>query len=277
MFFPSLDKLGFREKISLEKPNKLWRNSRNMSTEKGRGKRQELRAQRRKRARLQRLLIVLGIVLVIGSIAFMLVYDNIRQATAPIGDFTQITPTPRPMAAGTAVGDPNAPVRIDVFSDFQCVACVQFAQRVEPEVVEKLVAGGDVYMVFRHFPIIDQRATGQESRQAANASMCAAEQDRFWDYHDILTANFQAPNQGFFRDRRLLAFAESLGLDMNQFESCFEANRFRSQIDADYQEGVRLGISGTPSVFVNGQQIAPGFVPSYDQIEEAVQAALSQN
>jgi protein-disulfide isomerase len=248
-----------------------------MSSDRTRGKRQEVRAQRRKRARIQRLLIVLGIFLVAVSVVTLLVYDSLRQATAPVGEFVQITPTPRPMADGVAMGNPAAPVRIDVFSDFQCIACVQFAERVEPEIVENLVADGTVYLVFRHFPIIDQRSTTKESRQAANASMCAAEQERFWDYHDILAANFQGPNQGHFRDRRLIAFAESLGLNMSEFEACFSANRYQSQIDADFAEGTRLGITGTPSVFVNGTQIAPGFVPSYNQVKEAVDAELGSN
>lgn len=246
-----------------------------MTTDRTRGKRQELRAQRRKRARIQRLIIVLGIILVAASIVLLLVYDNLRQATAPVGEIVPITPSPRPMAEGTASGDPNAPVRIDVFSDFQCSSCAVFAQQIEPLVVENLVAEGDAYLVFRQFPFLD-RGTN-ESRQAANASMCAAEQGRFWDYHDILTANFQGANQGHFRDRRLIAFAETLGLDMGQFEPCFEANRYRSQIEADLAEGRQLGVTGTPSVFVNGEQIAPGFIPSYEQILEAVQAELGQN
>jgi protein-disulfide isomerase len=248
-----------------------------MRSEKPRGKRQEIRENRRKRARQQRLLIVLGIFLVSGLIIGLLVLPGIRAANAPVGEFQRITPTPRPFAEGTAMGDPNAPVRIDVFSDFQCVACVQFAQRVEPDIVETYVAEGDVYLVFRHFPIIDQRAAGNESRQSANASMCAADQGRFWDYHDILSANYQGANQGYFRDSRLVAFAESLDLDMDQFNACFRENRYRQQIEADVAEGTRLNITGTPSVFVNGQQIAPGFVPSFDQLQEAIEAVIGGN
>jgi protein-disulfide isomerase len=248
-----------------------------MRSEKPRSKRQEVREGRRKRARQQRLLIVLGVFLVGALLIGLLVLPGIQAANAPVGDFQRITPTPRPMAEGAAMGDPNAPVRIDVFSDFQCIACVQFAERVEPDLVESYVAEGEVYLVFRHFPIIDQRAAGSESRQSANASMCAAEQGRFWDYHDILTANYQGANQGFFRDRRLVAFAESLNLDMNQFNTCFQENRFRQQIESDLAEGTRLNITGTPSVFVNGRQIAPGFVPSFTQLQEAIEAELGRN
>jgi protein-disulfide isomerase len=106
--------------------------------------------------------------------------------------------------------------------------------------------------------------------------MCAAEQGRFWDYHDILFANWNGENQGAFLDKRLVAFAEALGLDMAAFNACFEENRYKAEIDQDLALGDELGVSGTPTVFVNGKQLTPGFVPSFADIAQAVEAALSQ-
>jgi protein-disulfide isomerase len=136
------------------------------------------------------------------------------------------------------------------------------------------VATGQVYYVYRHFPFLDDQAINKESDQAANASMCAAEQNRFWDYHDMLFANWNGENQNAFSNNRLIAFAEALDLDMQAFNECFESNAYEEEIDAELAEGQSIGIQGTPSVLVNGLLISPGLVPSFDDIAAAVNNAL---
>jgi len=243
-----------------------------MSPEKRLSKRQAMRAKRERQRRLQRLGVI-GIIIV-GAllIAFALIYPNLKS----IGEIVTVEPNPRPMADGTAMGDPNAPVVIAVFEDFQCPACQNYTEEVETLITETYVATGQVYYVFHQYPFIDSASVNKESQQAANASMCAAEQGLFWEYHDILFANWNGENAGAFNDRRLTAFAEALGLDMGSFSSCFEENRYRDEIQADFDLGSEMGVSGTPSVFVNGQQITPGFVPSFDDIRQAIEMALIQ-
>ena len=235
-------------------------------------KRQRIREKRRRQARMQRLgmigVIAIGAVLV----AIALIYPNLKSA----GEITTVEAYPRPMADGTSMGDPNAPVRIDVFEDFQCPACVQYTEEVERRITETYVAGGQVYYVFHHYPFLDRTSVNKESQQAANASMCAAEQGLFWEYHDILFANWNGENAGAFNDRRLGAFAETFGLDMDLFTDCFEENRYRDQIQADFELGTEMGVSGTPSVFVNGQLVTPDFVPGFEDIQQAVEAAMIQ-
>jgi protein-disulfide isomerase len=104
--------------------------------------------------------------------------------------------------------------------------------------------------------------------------MCANAQGRFWDYHDMLFANQTGENVGAFSDRRLVAFAEQLGLNMSDFNTCFNQNTYQSEIQSDYTEGTQRGVSGTPAVFINGVQLAPGFIPSYDQIVQAIDNAI---
>ena len=112
-----------------------------------------------------------------------------------------------------------------------------------------------------------------ESDRAANASMCANEQGKFWDMHATLYANWNGENQGTFRDQRLQAMAESIGLDMNAFNSCSRANKYKADIQADFDKGQEMGVSGTPTVFVNGRIVgAANQVPSYDEIAQAVDA-----
>jgi protein-disulfide isomerase len=138
------------------------------------------------------------------------------------------------------------------------------------------VANNKVYYIYRQYPFLDDAVAGKESDQAANASMCAAEQGRFWDYHDTLFANWNGENQGSFSDRRLIAFAETLGLTMDQFEKCFNANTYADEIDADITKATQLAVTGTPTVFVNGVVVKKGFVPSFDDMSSAIDAELAK-
>jgi len=240
-------------------------------------KRQVIREQRVKRQRQQRLMTILVIVGVALALSAILIIPSLQRSLAPVGEIVQITPVEHPMVDGTTLGDPNAPVLIEVWEDFQCPACRTFSETIEHQVIDNYVATGKVRYVFRHFPFLDDAAATRESDQAANASMCAAEQERFWDYNDILYANWNSENAGAFTDKRLVAFAETLGLDMAAFNSCFEENKYKEQIDADKALGTSRGVTGTPSVFVNGTILTPGFVPSYEEIAAAIDMALQGN
>ncbi|HLE13692.1 MAG TPA: thioredoxin domain-containing protein [Anaerolineales bacterium] len=239
----------------------------------GSTKRQATREKRRQQQRKQRMYIVLGIVIAAVAVAALLIIPSLL----PAEDINTITPVDRPNVDGKALGDPNAPVKIDVYEDFQCPACKTYTTDIEPRVVDDFVATGQVYYVFRQFPFLDDRAIGKESDQAANASMCAAGQDRFWDYHDILFANWNGENQNAYSDKRLVAFAEALNLDVQAFNDCFESNAYEDDINADLNLGKSLGITGTPSVLVNGTLVSPGFVPSYQDIADAVNNALNSS
>ena len=232
--------------------------------------RQQVREKRKRQAQIQRIGMVGVIVLGAIFVAFALIYPNLKSA----GEIVTVEPISRPMASGTAMGDPNAPVVIDVFEDFQCPACVHYTEEVERPITETYVADGQVYYVFHQYPFLDRNSANKESQQAANASMCANEQGLFWEYHDILFANWNGENAGTFSDQRLIAFTGTLELDMDSFTGCFEKNRYQAEIQADFELGLEMGVSGTPSIFVNGQQITPGFVPGFADIQQAVEAAL---
>ncbi|HSF82032.1 MAG TPA: DsbA family protein [Anaerolineales bacterium] len=236
-------------------------------------KRQIIREQRLKRQRQQRLIAILAVSVVAIVIAALLIVPSLT----PVGEIAQITPVDRPSIDGTALGNPDAPVLIEVWEDFQCPACRTFSEDVEPLIIENYVSTGKARYVFRHYPFLDDRVVSKESDQAANASMCASEQGRFWDYHDILFANWNSENAGAFSDKRLVAYAENLNLDMASFNSCFKENTYKEQIDKDLADGTSAGVQGTPSLFVNGQHITPGFIPSYAEVSQAVEAALSSS
>jgi protein-disulfide isomerase len=240
-------------------------------------KRDAIKAQRTRKKRRQRMNTILWVGGFIILLILVLISPTIYNSLKPAGSFVQITPQAHPLENGTAIGDPNAIVKVQVYEDFQCPNCKTYADSIETQLVDSsYITTGQAYYVFMQFPFLDANSITKESHQAANASMCALEQGRFWDYHDMLFANQGAvENGGAFNNKRLQAFAESLGLNMTEFNLCFNADKYSEQIQADYQEGVAAGVSGTPTVVVNGQILTPGFVPTYDEIKTAIDAALA--
>lgn len=234
-------------------------------------KRQERRAKMARQQRQQRLIIIGVIVLGAALVVFAAVWPQFKS----VGEIITVTPAALPNPNGLSLGDAKAPATIDVFEDFQCPACRSFTENTEPLVIENLVSTGKARYVFHNYPFLDDRlGKGGESDQAANASMCANEQSKFWDMHAMLFTNWNGENQGSFSDRRLQAMAETLGLDMNAFNSCFSANKYEADIQADLDKGKELGVSGTPTVFVNEKKVGQGnSVPSYQDIAQAVEAA----
>jgi len=235
--------------------------------------REAIREKRRRAQHRKRLMMVLVIVSLALIVTVLLILPTLNINNSQ-DEIIQITPVVRPLVDGRSMGDPDAPVIVEVFSDFQCSACKIFTETIEPLISENHIATGQVYLTFRHYPIMDARVSTKESNQAANASLCAAEQNRFWDYHDILYANFTGVNIGKFSDQRLIAYAETLQLDMQSFKSCFNENRYRTTIDNDITLGQEKNVKGTPSVFVNGVMITPGFVPSYQDVRKAIEDTL---
>ena len=238
-------------------------------------KREERRAKMQREQQRQRLRIIGLIVLGAGLLVFAIIWPQIRS----VGEIVTVTPAALPDADGLSLGDPDAPVTIDVFEDFQCPACQRFTESVEPLVIQNLVADGRARYVFHNYPFLDGNGAGSsgESDQAANAAMCANEQDRFWEMHSILYANLGGENRGAFSNRRLQAMAESIGLDMDTFNACFAENRYEEEIQADFELGQQMGVTGTPTVFVNGVRAGqPGVIASYQDIEQAVNAALGE-
>jgi len=240
-------------------------------------KRDAIKAQRTKKKRQQRMNTLLWVGGFIVLLILLFISPTIYNSLKPAGSFVRITPETHPIEDGKAIGNPNAKVKIEVYEDFQCPSCKRYVSTVETQLVNSTyITSGQVYYEFMHFPFIDTNSLTKESHQAANASMCALEQGQFWNYHDILFANQGAvENGGSFNDKRLQAFAESLGLDMTAFNQCFSANKYSSEIEADHQKGVAAGVTGTPTVFLNGTQVTPGFVPTYDELKSTIDAALA--
>lgn len=157
---------------------------------------------------------------------------------------------------GAPVAGPvEAPVTIVEFSDFHCPFC----KRVE-DTLKALLAqyGAKVKLVYRQFPI---QGLHPQARRAAEASLCAHDQGKFWEYHDVLFE--QSPKAA---DDDLKRYAKQVGLDTDGFASCLFQNRYYEQVQHDLDEGNRLGLEGTPAFFINGR-----FVNGAQPLEKFVQ------
>src|SRR5690606_22400224 len=124
----------------------------------------------------------------------------------------------RPETSGLSMGNPAAPIVVEEFSDFQCIACFRFWQNYEEDFISRYVATGDVLFKYVPFSFL-----GDESIQAAEAAYCALDEGKFWDYHDTLFLNWNGENTGNFSDKRLVAFAGALGLDEGNFRTCLNS------------------------------------------------------
>jgi protein-disulfide isomerase len=219
----------------------------------------------------------IGIALIsIGAIfvAFLIIYPNFK----PVGAIITPPVVVRPNVEFNAAGNPNAPIRIDEYSDFQCPYCAKFYQDTESQLMETLVADGTVYFVYNTFG----EFIGSESASSGEAAYCAGDQGKFWEMHDILLSNQAGENQGAFADRKLIAFAKTLGLDMTKFQSCFDAKTYKDTIAQDGKDGLAGGVKATPSFVmsytVNGvvkTKLIEG-AQSYDAFKTEIDAALAE-
>lgn len=182
-----------------------------------------------------------------------------------LGQGTGERPQVTVATAGKVKGDPAAPIEIEEWADFQCPACQFFATETATQLAERYIAEGKVKVVFRHLAFI-----GQESLWAAEAAECAAEQDRFWDYHDKLFAEQAGENRGAFSRSNLKRFASEIGLDSEQFNACFDSGRYAAQVQAETQAGRQKGVQATPTLFVNGQMIRGA--PRFEQLRQIIES-----
>jgi len=185
----------------------------------------------------------------------------------------------RPSAAPSDVAFParemglqTAKVVVEELADFQCPFCGRFNSVAEPRLREQYVQTGKIRFIFRNYLVV-----GAESNLAANAALCAGDQDAFWAYHDLLYTNQGAENSGAFASPRLESFAAQLNLDGVKFDQCLSNQTHADVINGDIQVGHHYGINGTPSFFVNGRQAIitlqdTQFQALFDAIDKALQS-----
>jgi protein-disulfide isomerase len=144
------------------------------------------------------------------------------------------------------IGNPNAPVTLIEFGDFQCQFCARFAKITEPDINATYIQTGKANMVFKHFV-----THGDDSVTAAVASQCANEQGQFWNFYKTVYENQGPENSGWANTENMKKFASPiLGLDKQKFDSCIDSQKYKSVVDNDMILGVSLGMKGTPSFII---------------------------
>jgi protein-disulfide isomerase len=174
---------------------------------------------------------------------------------------------PADLANGTKLGKDDAPIKLTEYEDFQCPFCLQYTADQEPTIVNEYVKTGKVQIIYNNLPLL-----GPESIQAAYAGLCAADQNKFWQYHDqlflIQAKADQVGNEkrdvGRFSNSALKQVATDDGLDRSKFDPCLDnAASEKLQTLTDQQRAASgFGIQGTPGFLLNGQPFGNGGAPS---------------
>ncbi len=177
------------------------------------------------------------------------------------------------MAQGISMGSDDAPVTILEFADFQCPACMGFAGSVKPQLEAAWVETGQARYVYYDFPLI---SIHPHAFLAARAGRCANDQERFWPYHDALYRNQSVwarstnpPVRDFER------YAAEVGLDQDAFSACLRSDQHAEVVTANMRLGEELGVTGTPTVMVNGGGVTRRIGEnSFAALQTAVEALL---
>ncbi|MEX2178428.1 MAG: DsbA family protein [Gemmatimonadaceae bacterium] len=188
------------------------------------------------------------------------------------GRVTEVDPSITPIAnQGHVIGGDSALVEVVEFADFECPACGNFANLTEPDVRARMVNTGLIRFRFMDFPLDIHPNT----RTAHMAAWCAGDQGKFWEMHDLI---FQNQDRWATQvTRRPAAFMEALArqaaLDMSQYGTCMDTQKFAAQIQANYNEAVTRGIPSTPTFIIGSRQV--NGVVSYDELKRYVDEAAT--
>jgi protein-disulfide isomerase len=238
-----------------------------MSAER-KSKRQERRAKIVQQERRNRLITIGLIVLGAALVVFAVVWPQIR----PVAQVVSVDPGTHFKPDDNTMGDPNAPIKIEEFSDFQCPFCGRFHEETEPLLRQYYIDTGKVQFVYRSMGnfVSDNiaRAKGTpaktESRDAALAAYCAGDQDKFWEMHAHLFANTMG------------------GLDIAAFNSCYDSGKYLDRVQQDYEDGQAANITGTPGFLVtytvNGEtktKLIEGAQP-FSKFQTELEAVLNE-
>lgn len=211
--------------------------------------------------------ILIAGIFISGSIVYLVGSKNQTAGLSPNDQLAQVgaggKTLPEISSRDVILGEPKAPVSLIEYGDYQCPWCGKFFDEVEEPLRNEYIKTGKVKMVYRNFAFL-----GPESFAAAEAAECAKDQSQFWAFHDAIYKTevdevknrIQNENNGNLTRDFFLKIASDLKLDTKIFTTCFDNKKYESQIKQDNDAGRAAGVTGTPGLFVNGQQVG-GFIP----------------
>jgi protein-disulfide isomerase len=208
-----------------------------------------------------------GAVVVLAVVVIVVLLAANRTPGSGAAVATPLVTTPVADASDRSIGPSTASVKLDLWADFQCPVCKQFTESIEPQIVNNYIATGEVQLTFHDFAFI-----GPESTQAAIGGLCAADQGKFWPYHDYVYANQGTENSGVLSDSRLEAIAGAVGLDVSKFTTCLGSSANQQEVQKEAQQAQSMGITGTPTLYVNGTKVSNAL--DFPTVQAAIDAAL---
>lgn len=204
--------------------------------------------------------ILIAAVMISGSIIYLVKSGGVAQPK-PAGDNNQAVVAPGANPSDVSkigdrdaiLGDPNAPVTVVEYADFQCPFCGRFFTDAASQIRDQYVKTNKVKMIYRDFAFL-----GPESTASAEAAECAKDQGKFWAYHDVLyTAEIADGKEGNGNLNRalFLSLAKNINLDTNAFTSCIDSNKYADVVSKAVASAQSFGVNSTPTVFVGGEKI----------------------
>jgi protein-disulfide isomerase len=168
------------------------------------------------------------------------------------------------------LGNSDAPITIVEWGDYQCTYCYKFHQSTLEIINEQFIKTGKVKVIFIDFPL-----NGFDSKLASEASYCAQDQGKYWEYHDELYKNWAGERTGWITRESLSKFAESINLSSTQFNKCLDDRKYKEKVNSMYEFGNQIGIDATPSFLVfndekiikiRGNQPLEVFLKTFDEL-----------
>ena len=168
------------------------------------------------------------------------------------------------------MGDPDAPITILEWGDYQCTFCYKFHQDTLDIINDEFIKTGKVKVIFKDFPL-----NGLDSKLAAESSYCAHDQGKYWEYHNQLYENWAGERTGWITREALSEFAKSINLDTAKFNKCLNESKYENKINSIYEFGKQIGIDATPSFLVfndekiikiRGNQPLEVFLKTFDEL-----------
>jgi protein-disulfide isomerase len=216
-------------------------------------------------------IVLVSALAIVGAAALVVL---LNQRAAPVTELVTPSTSYAPnLVWGEVLGSAEAPVVLDVWSDFQCPFCGQFARTYLQRVVTDFVIPGHVRVVAHDVAFLG-RGDPNESLDAAVAASCAADQNEYWEYHDYLFWNQNGENHGAFASSPLAAMADRLALDRATWDACIADAARATTVNQTTQRALTAGINSTPTIVVNGQRIT-GLPRTYEALAAAIRAVLA--
>jgi protein-disulfide isomerase len=225
----------------------------------------------------QKNFLAFSILIAAGLISGAIFYTDYKQSLPGLGGSNISVPAlePSPQTIAIEVGDlpiqgrTDAPVTIVEFGDYQCSFCGKFSREVEPKIISEYVNTGKAKFAWRDLAFL-----GEESIWAAEASRCARDQGKFWEYNRLLFEKQQGGTRGTFSKENLKLFAKELKLNESLFSSCLDSEKYRRKVEEETSKALELGVNSTPTTFINNRKII-GAQP-YEVFKEAIETELNK-